>query len=79
MSCAPNADYNAGIIDIWQRQTSKEREQRINKTTFDYQREMKKIRRTHICHHCRKYPGDGEYSMGLWEKNRYYCFDHIPL
>lgn len=73
-SCAPNCCIDASYIDFYQRNTYNERQ----KTTYKDQERinaMKKIRRTHICHKCLKYPGDSEWSFGLWDRNRYTCFD----
>ena len=37
---------------------------------------MRKIRSTHICIHCRKYPGDREYTWGNRDNwGAYTCFD----
>lgn len=72
--CNLNCDYNASFIDIWQRQTSNEREikQRQDK---EYQEMMKSVRRKHICCVCKKYPGDQEFLFGLWQEGRFKCFD----
>ena len=45
----------------------------------EWENEMKKIRRTHICHFCKKYPGDLQYSFGLFKDGVYCCFDCIPI
>ncbi len=75
MNCAPNIDFNAGVIDCWSRQTYKERQKRL-KNSKEYQETMKPIRRTHVCYKCRKYPGDEEYMFGTWGKDgQYCCFD----
>ncbi len=71
-----DCDFNASIIDIWQRQTYEQTQARLNRNE-DYKREMKKVRRTHICAKCHKYPGDKEYTFGDWNNNIYTCFDCI--
>ena len=75
--CAPNIDFNASVIDDWTRQTRADREAR-QKNDPKWVSAMKRVRRTHVCHHCRKYPGDQEYIFGMWDEGVYYCFDHIP-
>ena len=45
----------------------------------EWEKEMKIIRRTHICVKCRKYPGDLNYSFGLKINGSYHCFECIPI
>ena len=72
MDCTPNIEHNATIIDDWHRQhTSQLRQDK------QYKNEIKKIRRTHICRKCGKYPGDEQFSFGLWENRSFTCFDCI--
>ena len=71
-----DCDFNAGVIDSWYRQTYKERQQTLKKDKV-YQQQMQEIRKIHICHVCQKYPGDEEYTFGMWINNRYKCFDCI--
>ncbi len=64
---------NAGYITIWQINEANSNI-RYN-TNSDWNREMEKIRRTHICHLCKKYPGDQHFSFGKWNNNKYCCFN----
>lgn len=73
MSCAPNCSIDATYIDIYQRSIN-ERQNKQNRNQ-EHINAMKRIRRTHICHKCLKYPGDSEWTFGLWENNTYTCFD----
>lgn len=45
----------------------------------DWEKEMKIIRRTHICCVCKKYPGDLQYSFGMNINGGYHCFECIPI
>jgi len=74
--CGLNCDFNASVIDNWERQTYQQREN-AKKKNANYQREMAHIRKTHICHACKKYPGDNEYIFGRWENGVFECFDCI--
>jgi len=73
MSCAPNCSIDATYIDIYQSHINKREKPKYK----DQERidAMKRIRRTHICQLCLKYPGDSEWTFGIWEKNTYTCFD----
>jgi hypothetical protein len=63
---------NGKYIDLWHTQVGygeplKDKE---------WHAAMKRIRRTHICMQCKKYPGDSEYLMGLKDDcGTYTCFD----
>uniref|UniRef100_A0AB39JEU2 Uncharacterized protein n=1 Tax=Florenciella sp. virus SA2 TaxID=3240092 RepID=A0AB39JEU2_9VIRU len=73
-TCAPNCVIDANYQDLFEINSQKDRQ----KTKYKDQvriNAMKKIRRTHICHKCLKYPGDSEWNFGLWEDNKYTCFD----
>lgn len=72
--CGLNCDFNAGVIDSYCRQTYQEREKAQQKDQ-NYQKMMAPIRRTHICCICKKYPGDGDYLFGNWEKGQFKCFE----
>lgn len=72
--CSTNCDFNASVIDSWASQTYKQRQTKLKHDT-QYQREMKKVRASHICAVCKKYPGDAEYSFGDWKGHKYICFD----
>ena len=72
MDSTPNIEYNATIIDDWHRQHANQLRQ-----DKQYKEEIKKIRRTHICWKCGKYPGDDQFSLGCWENRTFTCFDCI--
>lgn len=72
--CGLNCDFNAGVIDSWDRQTYQEKE-KARKRNPNYQKMMAPIRRSHICCLCKKYPGDSEYLFGNWEKAQFTCYN----
>lgn len=72
--CGLNCDFNAGVIDSFYRQTYQEREKQQKKDP-NYQKMMARIRRTHICSICQKYPGDADYLFGTKINGNYKCFD----
>ncbi len=76
MSCATNTDFNAGVIASWHSQTYQQRQKQLAKDK-EYQKAMIRVRRTHICYKCHKYPGDEDYLFGKWDNagNKYCCFD----
>ena len=53
--CGLNCDFNAGVIDLWERQTHQERAI-AKKKDKNYQQMMDPIRKSHVCSVCRKYP-----------------------
>jgi hypothetical protein len=69
-----DCDFNAGLFDLYYRQTYQEREKHKKKDP-EYQKMMAPVRRTHICCVCKKYPGDSEFTLGIWENGKYKCFD----
>ena len=50
--CGLNCDFNAGVIDLWERQTHQERAI-AKKKDKNYQQMMDPIRKSHICSVCR--------------------------
>lgn len=76
--CYTNCDFNATVIDDWQRQTYKQRQQEAQellKSDRQYNDTMKKIRLMYICNKCYKYPGDHDYLNGINTNMGYVCFD----
>ena len=58
-------------IDLWNIQVKP----KIKKTK-EWHESMKKIRKSHICYICNKYPGDEEYIFGDWiNEKQYLCLD----
>jgi hypothetical protein len=72
--CGLNCDFNAGVIDLWERQTHQERAI-AKKKDKNYQQMMDPIRKSHICSVCRKYPGDQDYLFGSWDGGKFKCFE----
>jgi len=69
--CTPNCDINATYIDMYQRGGF----EKNSTKQLEKEKAMKQIRRKFVCHKCRKYPGDEEWSLGTWEDGPYTCFD----
>ena len=71
---------NDSYITLWNICEANERRNGKRKPVHpDWEKEMKIIRRTHICCVCRKYPGDLNYSFGVKINGRYHCFECIPI
>jgi len=71
--CGLNVDFNAAIIDHWQRQTYQNTKKQPKPKSWE--NSMRSVRIQHICHICRQYPGDDQYIYGKWENASYKCFD----
>ena len=71
---------NDSYITIWNICEANDRANGKHKPVNpEWEKEMKIIRRTHICVKCRKYPGDRCYSFGLRINGSYHCFECIPV
>ena len=71
---------NDSYITLWNICEANERANGKRKPVHpDWEKEMKIIRRTHICSVCKKYPGDRHYSFGTNINGRYHCFECIPI
>lgn len=71
--CGLNVDFNAGVIDDWQRQNYQNVKKQPKSKSWDSA--MRAVRKRHICRMCRTYPGDAEYLFGRWQDGSYTCFD----
>ena len=64
---------NSNYIDLWHIKVGYGK---APKHKQEWKDAMRKIRMTHICIRCRKYPGDTEYRFGKREPSgAYICYD----
>jgi hypothetical protein len=66
---------NTRYIDLWNIHNPIKNKKKTKKYYGEELEAMKKIRRTHICCKCLKYPGDEEYRFGIMRDKIYTCFD----
>tara|TARA_B100000902_G_C26863656_1_gene694223 strand:- start:319 stop:543 length:225 start_codon:yes stop_codon:yes gene_type:complete len=69
---------NDKYITVWNiyQASNKNKSKPVNP---EWEKEMKIIRRTHICVFCRKYPGDSNWMFGEKIRGSYHCFECIPI
>ena len=64
---------NSSYITLWEIANANNKYKKTKNPQWE--KEMKQIRRTHVCHKCKKYPGDRNYTFGVRKEGRYLCFE----